>query len=363
VTNEVRLASMENGFIHLRSSKRFLKSEEDLLSCLESAEKKKKKKFVSATNTCIFDDIAFSILSKLPLKSFKRFESVRKSWSPLSENTHFMNMFCNNFVSSSNSRYDGASLFLKVSTWPHMSEMQVLHTVSGDRFQNMVKFDFSNPFRHNESFDIFGFGSVNGIILLHQHCRYEHALWHPATQKFKMLPPSPYESYVPDDVKRGYNIVCYLDGFGYDSVTDDYKVVPYIFFANPENEEYQCLGNKYFEPLWEIYSLRSNSWRKLDVDMPTSLDTTEGNHVYMDEVCHWLCQKDYGYWKKHNIPFQPSLVSFYLCNEVFFITPIPSDVDDCFDIETNWRNLAVLNGSIALISYYENNYFSHINYG
>jgi len=70
-------------------------------------------------------------------------------------------------------------------------------------------------------------------------------------------------------------------------------------------------------------------------------------------------QNDYGYWEKHNIPFQP-MVSFYLSNEVFFITPIPSDVDDCFDVETNWRNLAVLNGFVALISYHENKTAIHI---
>jgi hypothetical protein len=115
----------------LHSGKRVLKSE-GVRSRLESTEKKKKKKSVSATkknetlsNTYIFDDIAFYILSKLPLKSFKRFESVRKSWSFLSENTHFMNMFHNNYLSS-NSHYAGASLFLKVTTWPDMSQMQVL---------------------------------------------------------------------------------------------------------------------------------------------------------------------------------------------------------------------------------------------
>ncbi|KEH26872.1 F-box protein interaction domain protein [Medicago truncatula] len=298
---------------------------------------------VRSSSTYISDDIAFSILSKLPLKSFKRVESVRKSWSLLSEDTHFMNMFRNNFLSS-NSYYDGASLFLKVTTWPDMQQMQVLYTLSGHRFQNIVNSDFSNPFKHDRDFQIFGFGSINGTLLLHQRCCYRHALWHPSTKKYKILPPSQFESYILDDVKRYYSIVCYIDGFGCDCVTDDYQVIRYIFFADPNND------------------LRSNSWRILDVDMPPSLDTTEGNHVYMDGVCHWLCQKDYGYWKKHNISFQPSLVSFYLSNEVFFITPIPSDVDVCFDVETNWRNffkgtnwrnLAVLNGTIALFSYHE----------
>ena len=47
------------------------------------------------------------------------------------------------------------------------------------------------------------------------------------------------------------------------------------------------------------------------------------------------------------------LVSFDLSNDVFFMTPIPSDVDDCFDVKAEWINLAVLNGSIALLSYNE----------
>jgi molecular chaperone HtpG len=159
-----------------------------------------KKKSVSVKNkneivsTYIPDDISFSILSKLPLKSFKRFESVRKSWSLLSQNTHFMNMFRNNFLSS-NSHYDGASLFLKVIFWRDMSQMQVLY-LSGHRFQNMLKFDFSNPFNYKRYFQIFGFSSIAGILSLHQQSRYKHHLWHRPTQKFKILPPSPFESYI-----------------------------------------------------------------------------------------------------------------------------------------------------------------------
>jgi molecular chaperone HtpG len=306
LTKEVRLASMENT---------------NTLDSIENVMKKKKSVSATVRNTYIPDDIAFSIQSKLPLKSLKRFECVHKSWSLLFENTHFMNMFRNNFLSSNRHYYDGSPLLLKVATWPHYQQLQVLYTLSGDRFKNMVKLDFSNPFDDKTYIDLFGFGSINGIILLHQYCGYKHVLWNPATQKFKLLPLSLVDSYVPDDVKRSLTFVSYLHGFGYDFVTDDYKVIRYLFFPDLETMHHRCLGNKYFDPLWEIYSLRSNSWRKLDVDMPPSLNITEGTHVYMDGVCHWLCRNDYGYWKEHNIPFQPSLVSFYLSNEVFFITP------------------------------------------
>jgi len=97
------------------------------------------------------------------------------------------------------------------------------------------------------------------------------------------------------------------------------------------------------------------TWRELDVDMPYSSDCTEGTQVYMDGVCHWLCEKD----EKHS-PTRPCLVSFYLSNEVFLVTPIPSDEDDCFDVRAKWINLAVLNGSIALISFHKKMTTFHI---
>ncbi|XP_045789422.1 uncharacterized protein LOC123884381 [Trifolium pratense] len=110
-----------------------------------------------------------------------------------------------------------------------------------------------------------------------------------------------------------------------------------------------CVHNEYLNPFWEIYSLRSNSWKELDVCVPSSYQTKR-TQVYMDDVCHWLGNKD-----QRISPIEPCLVSFYLSNEVFLITPKPLNLDDCFDvfnIRGNWVNLAVLNGSIALISYH-----------
>jgi molecular chaperone HtpG len=81
-------------------------------------------------------------------------------------------------------------------------------------------------------------------------------------------------------------------------------------------EELDC------DPSWEIYSLRS-----------------DGTQVYMDGVCHWLCEEDYEEYEGYDYT---CLVSFYLSNEEFFVTPIPSYEDDCFDTKASWINLAVL---------------------
>ena len=106
-------------------------------------------------STRVYDDIALSILSKLSLKSFKRFECVRISWSLLFENHHFMTMIHSNFLSNSFrcSYYDGGSLVLT------KSKRDVFYSLAGERFEKKVKLDFSNPFEENNDIGIFGFGT------------------------------------------------------------------------------------------------------------------------------------------------------------------------------------------------------------
>jgi hypothetical protein len=123
---------------------------------------------------------------------------------------------------------------------------------------------------------------------------------------------------------------------------NDYKVIRYVSIIGKLDRvdiSLDGLGDNSLTPLWEIYSLKSNSWRKLDVDMPSCLDCEEGSQVYMGGVCNWLCDKD--------SPAEECVVSFYMSNEMFFITPMPSYGDVCFGFGA-WINLAMLNGSIAL---------------
>jgi molecular chaperone HtpG len=332
------------------------------------------KKTLSATKekvrNYIPDDIALFILSKLPHKSLKRFGCVRKSWSLLFENTCFMNMFRNNFISNLHCcpYYDGASLLLQLNE----SYYKVgVYSLSGERFENKVKLDFSNPFANLNNFRIFGFGSINGILCLYE---YDHLgeiiLLIPETQAIKILPSNHIDSvkwFIPDDAKDyvDVDIISHVHGFGYDHAINDIKVIRYVHFVIEPSmvypgyiEEIMSLywfGKISLGPLWEIYSLRSNSWRKVDVNMPSSSHCTEGTQVYLGGVCHWLSEKD-----EEENPDGPCLVSFYLSNEVFLVTPIPSDLDDCFEVEALWINLAVINDFIALISYHEQTTTFHI---
>ncbi|RHN59383.1 putative F-box domain-containing protein [Medicago truncatula] len=319
---------------------------------MESVAAKKRK----VSTTCISDDIAFSILSKLPFKSIKRFECVRKSWSLiLSENPHFMNMFYKNLLSNSHRYpyYDGASLLLKDLELGK----EVFYSIYGERFENKVQLDFTNPFANRFNFRIFGFGSINGTLCLHQDdYNGKTLLWNPSTHAIKLIPPTPYElveSSIDEDVEDFDSIddTSYLHGFGYDELRNDYNVICYVSIMG----EHAGYGDMTLDPFWKIYSLRTNSWRILDVfDMPYSLACIDGTQVYMNGVCHWLCEEE------EDSQDGPCLVSFYLSNEKFFITPVPSYLDDCFDVQALWINLVVLNGAIALISYHEETTNFHI---
>jgi len=324
-------------------------------------EKKSADATTAKVSKFIPEDIVFTILSKLPLKSLNRFRCVRKSWSLLFENQHLMNMIRRNFLCNLHccSYYDQASLLLKYLDEAHKD---ILYSLSGERFENKIKLDCTNPSAHLYIFRTFGFGSINGILCVHGYSnRGSIVLWNPATQAKKLIPPSPFESgelSIPDFAKEFVTVdaFTYLHGFGYDSVMDDYKVICIVSFDIQVEMGYtfsdSLLEDIYLDELWEIYSLRSNSWRKLDIDIPTSVYCIEGTQVYMDGVCHWLCEE--------NSLAGLCLVSFYLSNEVFCITPIPSDEDDCFKFKASSINLVVLNESISLIAFHKETSTFHI---
>jgi hypothetical protein len=85
-------------------------------------------------------DLEFFIVSKLPIKSLKRFSCVRKSWSLLFQNSNFMNMYRNYFISSNHSSYekDGSCLLLQ-QTLSNFPNHHVLYLISGETFENKVK--------------------------------------------------------------------------------------------------------------------------------------------------------------------------------------------------------------------------------
>jgi hypothetical protein len=86
------------------------------------------------SSSYIPEDIAFSILSKLSIKSLNRFSSACKSWSLLFQNPNFLKMFRKNLVSKSHDDDDDTCLLFNWISGPVM-----LSFLSGDKFEKEVK--------------------------------------------------------------------------------------------------------------------------------------------------------------------------------------------------------------------------------
>lgn len=288
------------------------------------------------------NDLVFSIMLNLPLKSLNRFKCVHKSWAILFENSYFMDMYRTNFISN-NSYCDDTCLLLK-QTLLDFENHSLLYLFSGEGFDNKVKIEWPPPFQEDDcDINILGSG-INGIICLYAECiSSKIVLWNPAIQEFKVI----HSNHVPPYV----SFVDTLHGFGYDYVRDDYNVIRYVefsiyqnYYLNPELNE--VLLKVVYEPLWEMYSLKSNSWEKIDLDMTNLYLSRPGvlEQVYLNGVCHWLGGNETDIDSLY-------LVSFDLGNKVFFITPMPYMMDDEIkNIESVSIHLLLLNESIALIS-------------
>ncbi|XP_058753646.1 F-box/kelch-repeat protein At3g06240-like [Vicia villosa] len=275
----------------------------------------------------IHHDIAFSILSKLSIKSLKRFECVCKSWSLLSDNHYFMRTYRESLFTKYHSYYDDACVLLHPLYNSYHNHRFGLYPLYDERFVSNVKID--KPYC-DCGFSILGSGSVHGIFCLSFIYEKDIILWNPCTKEFKLIP-------------RGINHrKCYQNGylnwgFGYDSVDDDYKVTC-IYQPPVEDEEVYC------EPLvCEIYSLRNNFWKKFDVDKKHSLNFWSNEQVYINGLSHRVCKVA---THKCNESY---VLSFDWHREVFTTTPIPFDIEDIIDFLNGWRHLVLLNGSTALI--------------
>ncbi|CAK8532258.1 unnamed protein product [Lathyrus sativus] len=280
------------------------------------------------------NDLTMSIISKLPLKSLVRFRCLQKAWSLLFENPHFMNMYRVHFASNKKFSYDDDSYLALEFKFSYYGFCGNLFSRYGE---NEVKLDWPPVFQEdNRCINILGSFDDKTLCIYTGILVPKTVFWNLSTKEFKVLPPSPIESH-----PSHYKFVFKLMGLGYDCVRDDHKVIRNAM----EWIRYNIEDTESNEYIWELYSRRTNSWRKLDVDIPLGSDAL-GATVYTNGACHW--------WDRDG----NCLVSFDLICEVFYKTPLPLHVDGNFNCESKDKRFMALNGSIAFITTYATNYES-----
>ncbi|XP_059452577.1 F-box/kelch-repeat protein At3g06240-like [Corylus avellana] len=262
------------------------------------------------------EDLLTEILSKLPVKCLGRFKCVSKSWYALITNPNFITKH----VTWANSHNPHRMAIL--SHWNACGNPRV-STLFNETLQLSGDVDLLQLFQHQVG-EVVVVGACNGIICLSATLRedgkwisgYEHlVLWNPATRESKMLPP----------IHRPWDLPGYFSnfGFGFDSKTNDYKVVR-ILHDNSQSEV-------------AVYSLSADSWRAIDSTPHPSYSINSSSFPsYLNGAFYWWAF-DMGEIS------QPFLVSFDMSNEVFqkvLLLPLEASL---------FEGIAVVNDSVALI--------------
>ncbi|KAK6914167.1 F-box domain [Dillenia turbinata] len=206
------------------------------------------------------DEIIADILSRVPVKSLVRFRCVSKEWCSLVANTKFIKAH----LQRSNARQDHHRA--------HLSALAYSSCPSPDDHsaETNIILNFPPKFQ-NEAYRIVG--SCDGLLLIAVDSGYTFLL-NPSTREYKELPQP---AYFPSN----YELVTY--GFGYDSSSDDYKVVR---VCNTGTSATIAIGI-------EVYELKSNMWRNLQDCPRGSYFIYDEPGIFVSGAIHWiLCRKN-----------------------------------------------------------------------
>ncbi|XVF00132.1 hypothetical protein REPUB_Repub03eG0258700 [Reevesia pubescens] len=267
------------------------------------------------------DDLVPNILQCLPVNALLRFRCLSKSVCREIDSAAFAKTHLERSLRTKTHR---KLVF-------HDRKKRDMYAIDFDGIEDDRATKLINPLKTRYKFH----GTCNGLLLLSNdfycyHTRYGNSeprlwLWNPFTRKCKKLPNC------LDQAPGSYHGMAF-NGFGYDPVGNDYKIVK-IFTSFG-------YGPRYKISVW-VFSLAVNTWRK--VPIPYCQETFNGikaNGVFADGALHWLSDVS----KNHS----KEIVTFDISNEVF-VKVIPSiPPSSPTEPERFKLSLEVLGGRLAL---------------
>lgn len=200
------------------------------------------------------DILVAEILCRLPIKSLLRFKCVSKEWYSLISDPKF-------------------ALYLQkrqgeINNNNTTHQRVLLLTISPDRLQSfdclsrcITDLNFNFPFQSRPNVII---GSCNGLVCMALLGSKDFFIYNPSTRVYKKLPDP--------DISLGSP---YLYGFGYDSSTDDYKV----------------LAIACHRVLLKVFSMKAFSWRDVQYNIGVKLfygTESPAKGCLFNGALHWL---------------------------------------------------------------------------
>ncbi|XP_071731047.1 F-box protein CPR1-like [Rutidosis leptorrhynchoides] len=245
-------------------------------------------------------DLIEAILPFLPPKSLGRFKSVSKRWYSLISSPEFIKThirYC--------TKNNPSHMILDLGNFIYSIDTKQVNTQHIPATLTAKRLNFQEPL-----FEILG--SCNGLLLA-KDIHHNLCFVNPTTKKFLK-------------VQGGFSID-QIYRFGYDSSTDDYKVISISRFGVSASDVY----TKFVR----VYSLRNNSWNMLP-NFSYKHDY-HGPGVLLNNNLHWLFS---------SIHSTVTIASFSLATEEIHEIELPDSVAYVEDMCTQ---LFALGGKLAAV--------------
>ncbi|XP_050222082.1 F-box/kelch-repeat protein At3g06240-like [Mercurialis annua] len=227
------------------------------------------------------EEVVVQILSRLPAKSVLKFSCVCKLWNRIVKSPDFISTFSSN-------KHDSYVFLLHSDSSDYQYSM---HLENKDSHQYPSLHPLSNPASRNLHRYFKVIGSSNGLICLYFNLGKglpKFIIWNPSIRKSVHVPPN---NLVGPDQLIGF-------GFGFDSRTNDYKLLEDGF----------------------MYSLNCNSWKKIS-NIPVENKTKRfwlSTPLFVHGRFHWLAMSE----KKNMV------LTFDLRDEMFGGIAIPQCLEN-----------------------------------
>ncbi|XP_055813627.1 F-box/kelch-repeat protein At3g23880-like [Solanum dulcamara] len=218
------------------------------------------------------EELITEILLKLPVKSLLQFRSVSKSWLSLISSPDFVKTHL--LLSASNKDYTHHGVMIKVSNANRGVKDCSLSALLYDSVPEA--FDLDYPGQIPDGYPQL-VGSANGLICLAINLFYGLdclILWNPSIRKHKELPSCRLNL---NRRHQEHGLPHFTFGFAYDEFQNDYKVVgifPIYKYVSLFRVEVQ------------IYSLKSDSWKRIDDFKGREL--LDDSAKFVNGKFHWL---------------------------------------------------------------------------
>jgi len=250
-------------------------------------------------------DLIPEILSRLPVKLLLQLRCVCKSWKSLISDPNFAKKHLG--VSTTRRlhfvNYEERSLHKFVlKSYPLHSNLTSINT-------NFTRFEyFANNFDGDYPTDSLRYfiDSCNGILCIGGGYKGLVILWNPSLRKFKELPVFEKPKVSTDHLRKTF-------GFGYDFLTDNYKVVVVLDYFIPDSTGSDNLVHK---SEVKVHTLGSNIWRNIQ-EFPFGVFPFARSGKFVSGTINWLATR----------PFYPVcnhfIVSFDLAKESYQKLSLP----------------------------------------